>query len=176
MGKTAVSVMSVLFTFGLFCAAPQSTVQKNSEKSHDALPDEIVEDFDPTSLDAYDFEIPTTNHSKLKPINIEHFLKGENQPDSSSTLDKIAGFRVQLASTRIEEEARAIKRGALLDFDDIVYLTFDDPYYKVRLGDFISRYEANDLQELSVEKGYLEAWVVRTFVSLKKTSVNEDQR
>jgi hypothetical protein len=112
----------------------------------------------------------------LQPVNIKQFLKGENQPDSSVAMKKIAGFRVQLASTRNEEEARAIKRGALLDFEDNVYLTFDNPYYKVRLGDFISRYEANDLQELAIEKGYMEAWVVRTFVSMQKTFKSEEKR
>ena len=74
------------------------------------------------------------------------------------------GYRVQLISTRDGEEARAVKRDAVLSFEENVYVAFDNPYYKVRIGDCNSRFAAEILQEKAVEKGFVEAWVVRTQV------------
>ena len=123
------------------------------------------ESFDPATLNDYDFKIEKKERSDKGALDIDEFLKGRAQTDSLEKNELVPGYRVQLIATRSVAEARALKREALLVFDDLVYLTFDDPYYKVRLGDAISRFEANDLQEVARSKGYLSAWVVRTHVN-----------
>lgn len=74
------------------------------------------------------------------------------------------GWRVQICALTDEGQARNVYMSALLKFDEHVYLTYDSPYYKVRIGDCLSRYEADELQRLASEKGFDDAWVVRTKV------------
>lgn len=148
----------------IFCAGQKKIVQQQeTEKKKDTTP-KLIEDFDPMTLGDYDFQISANSQGETGVLNIDKFLQGVKNTDSSSVDEKVPGYRVQIISTRDEAEARAIKRDALLIFDEGVYLTFDDPYYKVRIGDAISRFDANDLQEVAVSKGYLEAWVVRSMV------------
>jgi hypothetical protein len=126
---------------------------------------ELNESFDPATLNDYDFEIKEQQKSDVGALDIDEFLKSGEQADSLQKNELVPGYRVQLIATRSVAEARAIKREALLTFEGLVYLTFDDPYYKVRLGDETSRFDANDLQEVAITKGYLGAWVVRTIVN-----------
>ena len=39
-------------------------------------------------------------------------------------------------------------------------MIYDSPYYKVRVGDFLSRPETNQLLKALMERGYDEAWIV----------------
>ena len=125
----------------------------------------VVEDFDPTSLNDYEFPFDKSNLSAETPLDIDNFLSGKARADTAKVNRKVPGYRVQLIATRSMTEAQAIRKEALLDFTEYVYLTFDDPYYKVRIGDILTRHEANDLQEVAIARGYVEAWVVRTMVN-----------
>ncbi|MCX6640993.1 MAG: SPOR domain-containing protein [bacterium] len=74
---------------------------------------------------------------------------------------EMSGFRVQLYASDFEEEARSYEERALLDFNENVYLTFDVPMYKIRIGDCRTRAEANLIRQEAENKGYAGAWVVR---------------
>jgi hypothetical protein len=50
-------------------------------------------------------------------------------------------------------------------FPGEVYLQYDAPYYKVRVGNCLTRREGDLLQERAVRRGYRDAWVVRSLVS-----------
>jgi hypothetical protein len=78
------------------------------------------------------------------------------------------GYRVQLMQTTEPEEAKDVERDAILRFDEGVYRVFDPPFYKVRVGHFADWYDAEKIQKLAIQKGFREAWVVRTKVNLKK--------
>jgi hypothetical protein len=152
--------------------APYCLGQQKSEKSN--LPGEktkpmteIIEDFAPMTLGDYDVDIEPGYTQKSAAADLDQLLKGGGESDSSSQSQMVTGYRVQLVSTRDGDEARAVKRDAFLSFEENVYVTFDDPYYKVRLGDFQSRYDAEILQEKAMEKGFVEAWVVRTQVFIQ---------
>jgi len=41
-------------------------------------------------------------------------------------------------------------------------LEFDSPYYKVRLGDFHIREEAEEIREIVRSRGYPKAWIVKS--------------
>ncbi|MDZ7296167.1 MAG: SPOR domain-containing protein, partial [candidate division KSB1 bacterium] len=85
--------------------------------------------------------------------------------DTVAQPSSVLGYRVQIVSTPFEEVAREVRKEALLKFEEPVYMVFDAPYYKVRVGDCISRFEAEELQQKAMEKGFGQAWVVRTLVS-----------
>jgi hypothetical protein len=80
------------------------------------------------------------------------------------------GYRVQIAALSSQDEAMQIKKEAMLKFGDQgVYLIFDPPFYKIRVGDFVSRYDAEKLQQKAIQLGYKDAWIVRTRVKIRKT-------
>jgi hypothetical protein len=54
---------------------------------------------------------------------------------------------------------------------DSVYLLFDAPVYKVRVGDFVSRYEAGQKLPDIVELGYRDAWIVPDKIVQRKMRV-----
>ncbi len=159
-----VLIIIVIVSNFIFCAGQKKSVQQHETAEKKNTNPELVEDFDPMTLGDYDFQISPRSQSEAGVLDIDKFLQSGKNIDSAQVQEMVPGYRVQIISTRDEAEARAIKRDALLMFDQGVYLTFDDPYYKVRIGDDISRFDANDLQEVAVKKGYLEAWVVRSMV------------
>jgi len=72
----------------------------------------------------------------------------------------ISGYRVQLIETDDREAALDARNLALLRFAENVYLIFEPPLYKVRVGDFSSRDKAQRLQDEAIQKGFKRAWVV----------------
>jgi arginine/ornithine N-succinyltransferase beta subunit len=58
------------------------------------------------------------------------------------------GFRVQVISTRLQDEALQIKSQLLSKYPEHkTYLAFQSPFYKVRIGNFIDRNEAIQLSK-----------------------------
>ena len=111
-----------------------------------------------------DYQFDFMNESDDQSIDVEQLLKGGVIPEPLDDGVEISGFRVQLISTREEEEARSVMRNAVISFKEQVYRQFDDPYYKIRVGDFKSRYEATQVQEKAIKLGFHEAWVVRAMI------------
>jgi hypothetical protein len=73
----------------------------------------------------------------------------------------VQGFRIQIFSSSNVDEITLMKNLALEKFvGDSIYIIYDAPVYKVRIGDFINRYEANQRLPEFVEKGYRDAWIV----------------
>ncbi len=120
------------------------------------------EDFDPLSLgdSKIDVEAPARSNDVA---DIDQILRS-GAGDTTVERSQVRGFRVQLISTRTEEEARSVMRNAVISFNQPVYREYDNPYYKIRVGDFLSRYEASKVQAEAIELGFHEAWVVRAMV------------
>lgn len=172
-----VLLTGALFIFAsalLFCAGTKKKKVVVGGGTQESTATKIVEDFDPESLGEYELSQDLLKETKVDVADIDQILKGGGKADSLRAV-QVPGYRVQLISTRDEEEARAIRQNALLTFDENVYLRFDDPYYKVRIGDFISRYKAEELQKKAVEKGFLEAWVVRANVLTRPESKEKEE-
>jgi hypothetical protein len=84
-------------------------------------------------------------------------------PKDSMTVEQevVQGFRIQVFSSSGVDEASLVKEIATEKFaEDSVYVVYDAPVYKVRVGDFVNRYEANQRLPEFVEKGYRDAWIV----------------
>ena len=150
------TVIAVLLVAG--CAAHKPTPKPTENQAP------LREDLDVASLG-------------IEKIPVPHRKTGAEQAGSSGRLEAaqdtlqqsasqlVLGYRVQICATPDEQEARSYLHEALLKFPDRgVYLTFDSPYYKVRVGDCKSRYEAEELQKLVQKNGFPDAWVVRTKV------------
>ncbi len=78
------------------------------------------------------------------------------------------GYRVQVCFTESMEEAQYCHNRVEVDIKHkhyMVYTVYEAPYYKVRVGDFLQREDAYQLQTwLRNELGYSDAWVVRSRV------------
>jgi len=75
--------------------------------------------------------------------------------------DVIQGFRVQIYSSASIDDAAQMKIIAMDKFrEDSVYVVYDAPVYKVRVGDFANRYEANQILSEFIDKGFRDAWIV----------------
>jgi len=93
--------------------------------------------------------------------------------DSSDTsakgLAKVNGYRVQILSTDSFDEADNLKLDIHTRLHSTpVYVFFESPYYKVRVGDLIESNHAYDLSDKLKQLGYKNTLVVQDSVLVKK--------
>ena len=78
-----------------------------------------------------------------------------------ASLDMIQGYRVQVFSSTNIDEARAKKAQMdLLVQGEWFYLEYESPSYKVRAGNFATRFEADRFARMLSEQGYADCWAV----------------
>ncbi len=88
-------------------------------------------------------------------------------PVSSDTLNNQV-FRVQLFTSKYYFEARKALAVAEEIFDQAVYLDYEVPYFKIRVGNFRNREDAELYQQKTREAGYGSAWVVVVNLGVKE--------
>lgn len=77
----------------------------------------------------------------------------------------IDGFRIQcLASSQIEK-IRSEKKLLEGKIKYSVYIIFNAPYYKLLIGDFVKRGDADIVTAKLKEMGYSDAWVIRSKIN-----------
>jgi len=159
----------IIFTLLLFllvgCSSTAKLNGKKSTEKYQERPGVINENFDPMKLDREEIQIQRTKNTATRSDNIDKLLQ-QSDGGEQATAD-VVGFRVQICAVSDEQKARAIQQEAILNFiDENIYLKYDAPYYKVRIGDFVTRREAEQLQKLAVARGFNDAWVVRTKIKV----------
>jgi len=83
------------------------------------------------------------------------------EPSEPASLDMIQGYRVQVFSSTNIDEARAKKAEMdLLVPGEWFYLEYESPSYKVRAGNFATRFEADRFARMLSEQGYADCWAV----------------
>jgi hypothetical protein len=87
-------------------------------------------------------------------------LVGEQVP-AAEMLD---GFRIQVFATGDEETAEAVREAGERKIGVPVYTEFVDGLYKVRVGNCLTREDAETLLERCKDAGYGDAWIVETRV------------
>jgi cell division septation protein DedD len=75
------------------------------------------------------------------------------------------GYRVQIFASSTNEGAENIASEARFKFTEKVYVEYEAPYYKVRVGDYKNRADVEILREKSKNLGYPDAWIVQTEVN-----------
>lgn len=169
------------FLFLLIIAAGCSTSEKttkDSDDESDAKTQQPIFDLNPVVVEAYLMEEMTEFERSLYETRStlsdqfatveqdmpEIFLRNVEQDEGF--YDQYAGFRVQLLSTRSVVEADSTKDNFRVWADEHIegyspeaYVTFQQPYYKVRVGDFRDQQRANNFSRL-VKSKFPSAWVV----------------
>jgi hypothetical protein len=162
----------LLVIIGLFligCSGSKSVTKKDdhSNKNYD-------ESFDPMTLDDNDIEFPSaltkdnTKNSDTSIINNDNIL---------DLLKEVNGFRVQIIATQDLEKATLLEEEAKNQFSIYghkTYLVFEAPLYKIRLGDFTNRDQADELKIQALKNGYREAFIVRTKVKVNANDGMQD--
>lgn len=81
----------------------------------------------------------------------------------------ISGYRVQIymaSGNDALSNAEIVKKDFELEFPDLTaYITFREPYYRVRVGDYRTRLEANQLLK-PIRRSYQDAWIIQDKISL----------
>ncbi|NOX37288.1 MAG: SPOR domain-containing protein [Calditrichaeota bacterium] len=161
---------SLLLLFAGILMLSCATTRKATEPAPEAAkapPSPLFdESFDPLTLNDEDIrfeeeKVPETGEPATTPAT------GKGPATRVEANRLINGFRVQLLATKDIETATLAKKEAEFTFaeDSVgIYIEFDSPYYKLRIGDCKTREEAERLRDIARTKGYPQAWIVRTKV------------
>jgi cell division septation protein DedD len=77
------------------------------------------------------------------------------------------GYRIQIFASTEEVRAKEVAGEARSRLGEPVYIEFEAPLYKVRVGDCVTRGEADALKERAAQQGYDGAWVAETTVQAR---------
>jgi|TARA_Y100000310_G_scaffold82941_2_gene79602 cell division protein FtsN len=119
-------------------------------------------DFDPDKLKDPEPRWPRI----ISPLSVDtQMVEEKSNPDSVQVI--VEGFRVQVLATRTRENADRLRADLFAEYGDDIYIVFEAPNYKVRIGNFIDRRQAESLRQSMVKKGYPSAWIIRTRIEPK---------
>lgn len=119
----------------------------------------------------YDPEIPSEQFDGKKDnLDLDQIDADQTtEPLLSEEVELVSGFRIQVSFTDNIEQAHQIKNElSSLVTKHAVYVVYEAPYYKVRVGDFLSRPEANLTLKSVIGKGYKDAWIVPDKILMKE--------
>ena len=127
-------------------------------------------------------EIQVIDHKIVKdikpnwPVIINNVLDDSTSFEFLLSLDSVQsvseGYRVQVLATRYFERADSLAVIMKNTISDSVYVDYEAPNYKVRIGDFIDRDSAESLQQELVQMGYNSAWILRARINSQASRIN----
>ena len=106
------------------------------------------------------------NPPKFPTVNLPSFTSDNDLENISSNeeINFIKGYRVQIVISQNEQELQDVKIEIEKSIDEQTYIIFELPNYKLRVGNFLNRKEAESFQKKIVRLGYRTAWVVPTMI------------
>jgi len=106
------------------------------------------------------------------PIVINKVLTGEHIfiLDSLKQLkaEVSEGFRIQIFESTVASIARAEAKRFQNILGDTVYIDFETPLYKLRIGNFIDRKSAEKTISAISRLGAKDSWIIRTKIDMVK--------
>jgi len=122
-------------------------------------------------------ELPTVEEGEITfeeatptPTEIEEAVPTPTPTEKVSPAPSkpLYGYRVQILATSNKEKADMFAKEAQARFkDQKVYVEFVSPYYKVRIGDFLTREEAETFRARAKSLGYFDAFIVESPITPK---------
>ena len=114
-------------------------------------------DFNPNKLNEPELNWPVV----VNVINSKG-SKNDKETITDSTFISVEGFRIQLLATQDRFNAEKFKSELGKIYKNKIYIIFEAPNYKVRVGDFINRKNAEEMRQNLSKKGYTTAWIIRS--------------
>ncbi|MCP4727712.1 MAG: SPOR domain-containing protein [bacterium] len=141
-----------------------------SEREEDAVSEEELaaeELFDPSILpDKFIVEPPDLRaYDTIQAADVNDLDYSNNTAavveDSSAS---VPGYRIQIFSSSSYTRSNELFQTVRLEIlEEHVYLIYDAPFYKIRVGNFLDRDGAEDFR-LDLRSDYPDSWIVRTEV------------
>ncbi len=131
------------------------------------------ESFDPSTLN--DDDIIIARNPKAKGAGDAVDVPEKVKKNTETRFREVNGFQVQIFVTKDLERATLVREEARELFADLgyaVYLTFESNLYKVRVGDAVSREEAETIKDEARDRNYREAFIVRAKVRVPVSEGN----
>jgi len=128
---------------------------------------EVVEDFDITPYETeIDIEAPPISTGKVPP-DVWYEYSTLSTDSLRNIIGTTDGYRVQVLSTDNIDEANLVRSEIYEQTSrKEVYVIFEPPFYKVKVGDFASKSEAENLRFKLNQLGYTESKVVQETVNI----------
>jgi len=161
--KNFILILLVIMLY-ISCAT-REPVRKEEGKKEDETED-IVTLFEPLSILQDDVVIPPPKW-EVEEIDYDALLPSELKMIDTShiSLDEmVQGFRVQIGFFPSVDYAIELSDKANSLFEEDVYLDFDAPNHKVRVGDCVSGKDAEVLLEEAKKLGFSNAFIIPTMV------------
>ncbi|MEE8335831.1 MAG: SPOR domain-containing protein [Candidatus Neomarinimicrobiota bacterium] len=96
----------------------------------------------------------------------------EDLSQSENTEIILEGFRVQVLATQSLQKADRLKGILSEKYGSEIYINFEAPNYKVRVGNFILKADAEKLRSILNVSGYPQAWIIRSRIDLQRIGGN----
>jgi hypothetical protein len=147
---------------------PNSAMEEVRNDSQSAIRKNFDESFDPRSLNDDVWEL--RSHSRataLKEVSGYSFDFERKTLIRDEKDVSVMGYRVQLFVSTNYYEALALRDSAAAKMTENVYFDYEQPYYKIRLGNFTEREKAEGVKERAKSLGYPDAWVIQTKVIIR---------
>ena len=150
------------------CGTTESARKKSTsptgEQDHNVALSQFEKTFNPSDYDD-EIEVVRKQH-----VFEQQRAAAEHQQDSVVVESELTqGYRIQVFATGNIDDANAMRQTAVQRLpDDSVYVVFDPPVYKVRVGDFRTRVEANQRLGVISALGFADAWVVGDKITIRK--------
>jgi hypothetical protein len=131
---------------------------------------------------------PNSSSDTIKFVNLKNGAQGQSnisKPQDVETISselqqkqepKTKGYRLQVFLSQDKEQVMKTKAEFIKNFDDVeVYVDRKAPNYRLKVGDFYNRFDAN-AYKLKISKIYPNAIVVSDDVSLPKVTIQESNQ
>ena len=118
-----------------------------------------------------DFILPSDfvdNPPNLPNVVLPSFDDSSDSEVSIDTnlINSVKGYRIQVAIYQDEKDLIDIKEKLEVVIKENIYIKFELPNYKLRVGNFDSRKKAEAYRNKVIQLGYRSAWVVPTLIEL----------
>lgn len=99
------------------------------------------------------------------PLNSKNLFNDKVSIDSTQIV--IEGYRVQILATKQLAKAEKLQKDLSSILNQKIYIVFEAPNYKVRVGNFIDRNKAEIFRQNIIKEGYESSWIIRTRIEPK---------
>jgi hypothetical protein len=143
------------------------TKKESGNETTTEVSNETAEDFDITPYQTeIEIEASPIATDEL-PSDVWYGYGNQNSENERKIVGTTDGFRVQVLSTDDIDEANRVRAEVYEKTTrKEVYVIFEPPFYKVKVGDFTSKSEADNLRFNLNQLGYTESKVVQEMVNL----------
>lgn len=159
------SILILLLILLIAACTPAKKLVHKKPVSDEQESSKYDESFDPLSLNDDDIIVKPSNETEA--VEKKSTEKNKNILEQKKLIREVDGYRVQLLATSSIESATLIKQKAeeqFLELQHKVYWSFEAPFYKIRIGDVLTRSEAETIRDLARSLGYDQAFPVRSKV------------